>query len=72
MVASGKITLGFYLTTLKVFGTLTGWAADKWCPGTTSELYVADINEVPLPAAAWLFGSALFGLAGLRRRKVSA
>ena len=72
VVASGKITLGFYLTTLKVFGTLTGWAADKWGPGTTSELYVAGINEVPLPAAAWLFGSALFGLAGLRRRKVSA
>jgi hypothetical protein len=26
------------------------------------------VNEVPVPAAAWLFGSALFGLAGLRRR----
>lgn len=27
------------------------------------------VNEVPVPAAAWLFGSALVGLAGLRRRK---
>lgn len=25
-------------------------------------------SEVPVPAAAWLFGSALLGLAGLRRR----
>ena len=27
--------------------------------------------EVPLPAAAWLFGSALLGLAGVKRRKQS-
>ena len=26
-------------------------------------------NPVPVPAAAWLFGSALVGMAGLRRRK---
>ena len=26
-------------------------------------------NPVPVPAAAWLFGSALLGLAGLRRKK---
>ena len=37
-----------------------------------ANLYVAGINEVPLPAAAWLFGSALLGLAGLRRRKIAA
>ena len=29
------------------------------------------IHAVPLPAAAWLFGSALLGLVGLGRRKVS-
>ncbi|MCB1700620.1 MAG: VPLPA-CTERM sorting domain-containing protein [Halioglobus sp.] len=28
-----------------------------------------DVQAVPLPAAAWLFGSALLGLAGLARRK---
>ena len=71
-VASDKITLGFYLTTLKVFGTMTGSKADKWGRGTTTDLYVAGINEVPIPAAAWLFGSALLGLTGLRRRKVTA
>lgn len=26
------------------------------------------VNEVPLPAAAWFFGSALIGLAGIKRR----
>lgn len=71
-IASDKITLGFYLTTLKVFGTMTGALADKWGRGTTTALYVAGINEVPIPAAAWLFGSALLGLTGLRRRKTAA
>ena len=71
-VASDKITLGFYLTTLKVFGTMTGAMAEKYGRGTTTDLYVAGINEVPIPAAVWLFGSALLGLTGLRRRKIAA
>ena len=71
-VASDKITLGFYLTTLKVFGTMTGAMAEKYGRGTTTDLYVAGINEVPIPADVWLFGSALLGLAGLRRRKIAA
>lgn len=29
----------------------------------------ADVNPVPVPAAAWLFGSAVIGLAGLKRKK---
>ena len=32
---------------------------------------VQQVQEVPVPAAAWLFGSALVGLAGLRRRKAA-
>jgi len=28
-----------------------------------------DISEVPVPAAVWLFGSALFGLMGVSRKK---
>ena len=40
--------------------------------GSSTDLYVAGINEVPIPAAAWLFGSALLGMAGLRRRKMAA
>ena len=31
-----------------------------------------DFSIVPVPAAAWLFGSALLGLGGLVRRKVSS
>jgi hypothetical protein len=27
------------------------------------------IKPVPVPAAAWLFGSALIGLAGIKRKK---
>ena len=29
-----------------------------------------DVSAVPLPAAAWLFGSALLGFAGLRRKSL--
>jgi hypothetical protein len=29
----------------------------------------ADLSPVPVPAAAWLFGSALLGLAGVKRKK---
>jgi hypothetical protein len=32
----------------------------------------SDVSEVPLPAAAWLFGSGLIGLAGIARRRKSA
>jgi hypothetical protein len=70
-VAAGKITLGVQhvgLMTLKIFGQ-----GDFGQNGreTAANLYVAGVNEVPIPAAAWLFGSALLGLAGLRRRKTA-
>ncbi len=35
--------------------------------GESREL-IATLTSVPVPAAAWLFGSALLGLAGLKRR----
>lgn len=70
-VVSDKITLGFYLTTLKIFGMGTFYDDQKNpLRGSSTALYVAGINEVPIPAAAWLFGSALLGLTGLRRRKI--
>jgi hypothetical protein len=37
--------------------------------GTTSTTYVANTSAVPVPAAAWLFGSALIGLAGIGRKR---
>ncbi len=30
---------------------------------------ISDVAEVPLPAAAWLFGSGLLGLAGIARKR---
>jgi hypothetical protein len=30
---------------------------------------VLSVAEVPIPAAAWLFGSALVGLVGVGKRK---
>lgn len=33
------------------------------------ELTLTAVSEVPIPAAAWLFGSALLGLVGLKRKK---
>lgn len=38
---------------------------------TLSHVTFYDTGEVPLPAAVWLFGSALLGFAGLARRKQS-
>ena len=37
--------------------------------GSGNSLYVDSISAVPVPAAAWLFGSGLIGLIGFARRK---
>ena len=34
-----------------------------------SNVVLEPVNPIPVPAAAWLFGSALMGLAGIKRRK---
>jgi hypothetical protein len=45
--------------------------------GTQSTLFVGDITpvgpptEIPVPAALWLFGSGLLGLAGVARKKAA-
>lgn len=57
-----SLLLGINLTTGK--GTLLGAFN-----GTINSLAAAP-SAVPVPAAAWLFGSALLGLAGLRRKSV--
>lgn len=36
---------------------------------TSYDAFAVVANPVPVPAAAWLFGSALLGLAGLRKKK---
>lgn len=37
--------------------------------GSGNSLTVTSVSEVPVPAAIWLFGSGLIGLAGIARRK---
>lgn len=37
--------------------------------GATSDRRVGLVSAVPLPASFWLFGSALIGLAGIKRKK---
>ena len=37
--------------------------------GSGNSMTVASISTVPIPAAAWLFGSGLLGLVGIARRK---
>ena len=46
--------------------TLFGNSAGVWLEGTVNA------SAVPVPAAAWLFGSALMGLAGVARRRKAA
>lgn len=68
------------------YGTLPGlWDliifSDGW-DSAAGQLYMFDqtwgifmegsVAPVPVPAAAWLFGSALLGLAGMRRRPKAA
>lgn len=37
--------------------------------GSGNSMYVTSVSAVPVPAAVWLFGSGLIGLAGVARRK---
>jgi hypothetical protein len=47
-----------------------GSVADQWVQYTDTDTVVfATVAPVPVPAAAWLFASGLFGLIGLARRK---
>lgn len=42
------------------------------CPEGSLKVGASNPGEVPIPAAAWLFGSGLIGLAGMARRKKNA
>ena len=61
--SSGVVDL--YATILGPAGTFLGNTEF----GDSFVYAVAAVSQVPLPAAAWLFGSALVGLVGLGRRK---
>jgi len=54
-----------------------GLAADTPFPGirgyldigSGNSMHVTSVSAVPVPAAVWLFGSGLIGLAGFAKRK---
>jgi hypothetical protein len=48
--------------------TLSGFALSAIDPKTASD-YDLTMSAVPLPAAAWLFGSALLGFVSYSRRR---
>ncbi len=54
---------------LLTFVTTSTYTVATTTQNWTITSYQAQAPEVPLPAAAWLFGSALAGLAGVARRR---
>jgi hypothetical protein len=74
----GLVPLGAtaaFLEIVQAIGPIgTGPAGENWLAG---EIFIDDVNlsvvsAVPVPAAAWLFGSGLVGLVGLARRRKAA
>ena len=57
-----------------VFGLLVigQMGISRTCTGRSVRRHRSNINEVPLPAAVWLFGTGLLGLAGIARRRNQA
>ena len=52
------------------FGTNSYYVAFENQDGEYLVVDVAEVPQVPVPAAAWLFGSGLIGLVGIARRRV--
>jgi len=50
---------------------ISGYNGDDFNSSFSTSAYngIADVAPVPVPAAAWLFGSGLLGLVGIARRK---
>lgn len=61
-ILSGIVSDSFTLSGFTTDGVYSTYFA-------ISEIEVSSVSAVPVPAAAWLFGSGLLGLAGLARRK---
>jgi hypothetical protein len=58
-IDSGNFRIGLHVQSIDQVGG-----------GDESESYVNTVNAVPIPAAGWLFGSALLAFMGLSRRKL--
>lgn len=55
----------------KTSAGFAGWTAQWYMVGTISG-FEPPVSEIPVPAAAWLFGSGLMGLVGIARRRKAA
>jgi hypothetical protein len=47
----------------------TYWQEGQFLPSSYGAWFNRDVSQVPLPAAAWLFGSAMLGLLGVAKRR---
>lgn len=62
---------GLSMTSFTIRPEQDGNKANGASADTSVYLHSIDFTEVPVPAAAWLFGSAMLGLAGVARRRAS-
>ncbi|TCK04226.1 VPLPA-CTERM sorting domain-containing protein [Marinobacterium mangrovicola] len=64
-IGSGIVEVLAYAGDLDIFALGT-----QFVPLTYDFTYTERLSAVPVPAAAWLFGTALLGLAAIRRKKL--
>jgi len=57
------------VSTVQNGGDLTSYLINFTDGVNSGNVFAVDLTPIPLPAAAWLFGSALIGLAALSRRR---
>jgi hypothetical protein len=72
--ASGEFWLGIGVKGLDIHGNELQSYAVKFstCPSEGPDcLFTRTVSTVPVPAAAWLFGSGILGLAGMSRRRAA-
>jgi len=63
----------FDLSLLSLFDANSGGVISTYLTMTCvndEALVTAEVSAVPIPAALWLFGPALLGLLGLRRKEI--
>ena len=68
-VLGPDVSGGYTLQFAGVCGAAASCVSDTFLDNIT---ITADVSAVPIPAAAWLFGSGLLGLVGVARRKTAA
>lgn len=62
-------SLSFTANAGQIYTIALGGNNGSWDGGYDS--YILNITTVPVPGAIWLFGSAVLGMVGMRRRKIS-